>query len=99
MARSGPSSRWPRGSAAPAARLVQPAVLVVEDDRPLAEVVVEGLVRDAGMAVDVAYDGLDAADKLNLYPYDVVVLDRDLPSCTATVSAEASLARSSPAWS
>jgi DNA-binding response OmpR family regulator len=53
-------------------------ILVVEDDRPLAEVVVEGL-RDVGMAVDVAYDGLDAAGKLNLYPYDVVVLDRDLP--------------------
>lgn len=53
-------------------------VLVVEDDRPLADVVVEGL-RDQGMAVDVAYDGLDAAAKLDLHPYQVVVLDRDLP--------------------
>jgi DNA-binding response OmpR family regulator len=53
-------------------------ILVVEDDQPLADVVVEGL-RDAGMAVDVSYDGLDAAAKLNLFPYDVVVLDRDLP--------------------
>ena len=53
-------------------------VLLVEDDAPLAEVVLEGL-RDAGMAVDAAYDGLDAAAKLALYPYDVVVLDRDLP--------------------
>jgi DNA-binding response OmpR family regulator len=53
-------------------------ILVVEDDGPLADVLVEGL-RDAGMAVDVAYDGLDAAAKLDLYPYDVVVLDRDLP--------------------
>ena len=40
--------------------------------------IAEGL-RDQGMAVDVAYDGLEAATKLNLYPYDVVVLDRDLP--------------------
>jgi DNA-binding response OmpR family regulator len=31
------------------------------------------------MAVDIAYDGLEAAAKLNLNPYDVVVLDRDLP--------------------
>ena len=31
------------------------------------------------MAVDVAYDGLAGATKLNLNPYDVVVLDRDLP--------------------
>ena len=31
------------------------------------------------MAVDVAYDGLQAATKLDLNTYDVVVLDRDLP--------------------
>jgi DNA-binding response OmpR family regulator len=53
-------------------------VLVVEDARALADVVAEGL-RDEGIAVDVAYDGLDAARKLDLNPYDVVVLDRDLP--------------------
>ena len=53
-------------------------VLVVEDSRSLAEVLVEGL-RDQGMAVDAAYDGLEAAAKLDLNPYDVVVLDRDLP--------------------
>ncbi|WP_190214221.1 response regulator transcription factor [Kitasatospora indigofera] len=53
-------------------------VLVVEDARALAEVVAEGL-RDQGMAVDVAHDGLEAAAKLDLAPYDVVLLDRDLP--------------------
>ncbi|MEX0172209.1 response regulator transcription factor [Streptomyces sp. LMG1-1-1.1] len=53
-------------------------ILVVEDARSLAEVVAEGL-RDQGMAVDVAYDGLAAAAKLDLNRYDVVVLDRDLP--------------------
>nr|WP_221474518.1 response regulator transcription factor [Planomonospora venezuelensis] len=52
--------------------------MVVEDARPLAEVVAEGL-RDQGMAVDLAYDGLSAAAKLDLAAYDVVVLDRDLP--------------------
>src|SRR5215218_1213165 len=31
------------------------------------------------MAVDVAYDGSSALDKARLNPYDVVVLDRDLP--------------------
>ena len=54
-------------------------ILVVEDDHDLAEVVAEGL-RDQGMAVDVAYDGLTAAAKLDLTTYDVAVLDRDLPS-------------------
>ena len=53
-------------------------VLVVEDARALAEVLAEGL-RDQGMAVDLAHDGLEAAAKLDLTGYDVVVLDRDLP--------------------
>ena len=53
-------------------------VLVAEDARPLADVLAEGL-RDAGMAVDVARDGLEAAAKLDATAYDVVVLDRDLP--------------------
>jgi DNA-binding response OmpR family regulator len=51
---------------------------VVEDARALADVLVEGL-RDQGMAVDAAHDGLEAAAKLDLNAYDVVVLDRDLP--------------------
>ena len=53
-------------------------VLVVEDARRLADGIAEGL-RDEAMAVDVAYDGLEALAKLNLNHYDVVVLDRDLP--------------------
>jgi len=51
---------------------------VVEDARSLADVLVEGL-RDQGMAVDAAHDGLAAAAKLDVNAYDVVVLDRDLP--------------------
>ncbi|KAB8186423.1 response regulator transcription factor [Microbispora catharanthi] len=53
-------------------------ILVVEDERSLAEVVAEGL-RDQAMAVDISHDGLSAAAKLDLTAYDVVVLDRDLP--------------------
>jgi DNA-binding response OmpR family regulator len=53
-------------------------VLVVEDVPRFANRIAEGL-RDQGMAVDVAYDGREAAAKLDLHPYDVVVLDRDLP--------------------
>lgn len=53
-------------------------VLVVEDSRRLADVIVEGL-RDQGIAVDVAYDGREAAAKLDVNSYHVVVLDRDLP--------------------
>jgi DNA-binding response OmpR family regulator len=53
-------------------------VLVVEDMPRYANRIAEGL-RDQGMAVDVAYDGHEAASKVNLNPYDVVLLDRDLP--------------------
>jgi DNA-binding response OmpR family regulator len=53
-------------------------VLVVEDIPRHANRIAEGL-RDQGIAVDVAYDGQEAASKLNLSPYDVVILDRDLP--------------------
>jgi DNA-binding response OmpR family regulator len=53
-------------------------VLVVEDHAKLAMTMASGL-RRAGMAVDVVFDGQDALDHLALTPYDVVVLDRDIP--------------------
>jgi DNA-binding response OmpR family regulator len=53
-------------------------VLVVEDCQPLADLVVAGL-SDQGIAADVAYDGTEAAGKLAVNSYDVVVLDRTLP--------------------
>src|SRR5947208_10636250 len=53
-------------------------VLVVEDERLLADTIAEGLRRQA-MAVDVAYDGGAALERLAVNDYDVVVLDRDLP--------------------
>ncbi|MEU6285397.1 response regulator transcription factor [Streptomyces sp. NPDC047028] len=53
-------------------------VLVVEDEEFLAEMIAEGLRRDA-LAADVARDGHEALRKLALGAYDVMVLDRDLP--------------------
>jgi DNA-binding response OmpR family regulator len=53
-------------------------VLVVEDIPRHANRIAEGL-RDQGIAVDVAYDGREAISKINVNPYDVVLLDRDLP--------------------
>jgi DNA-binding response OmpR family regulator len=53
-------------------------VLVVEDNEVVAGAVAEGL-RDQGMAVDLAGDGATALEKAGLAPYDVIVLDRDLP--------------------
>jgi DNA-binding response OmpR family regulator len=53
-------------------------VLVIEDDRELAEGVATGL-RRARMAVDVALDGESGLVKALVQSYDVIVLDRDLP--------------------
>ena len=53
-------------------------VLVVEDARPLAGAIADGL-RGQAMAVDVAFDGRAAQECLAVNDYDVVILDRDLP--------------------
>jgi DNA-binding response OmpR family regulator len=53
-------------------------VLVVEDERNLADAIARGLRRQ-GMAVDVAYDGDAGHEMAHVTRYDVVVLDRDLP--------------------
>ena len=64
-------------------------VLVIEDDEELAETVAAGL-RQARMAVDVALDGEAGLARALVHDYDVIVLDRDLPACTAIRSAPGS---------
>jgi DNA-binding response OmpR family regulator len=54
-------------------------VLVIEDDRELAEAVATGL-RRAQLAVDVALDGKAGLERALITSYDVIVLDRDLPT-------------------
>jgi len=69
-------------------------VLVVEDEQLLADTIASGLRRQA-MAVDVAYDGEAALERVAVNDYDVVVLDRDLPLvsgdqvCAVLVESEA----------
>jgi DNA-binding response OmpR family regulator len=53
-------------------------ILVVEDEPLLADAVAQGLRHEAH-AVDVAYDGAAALERIDVNDYDVVVLDRDLP--------------------
>jgi DNA-binding response OmpR family regulator len=53
-------------------------VLVVEDEPLMADAVAEWLRREA-LAVDVAYDGPAALERLWTNQYDVLILDRDLP--------------------
>jgi DNA-binding response OmpR family regulator len=56
-------------------------VLVADDERLLADTIAVGL-RRAAMAVDVAYDGGQAIEKIQVNRYDVAVLDRDMPGET-----------------
>jgi DNA-binding response OmpR family regulator len=53
-------------------------VLVIDDDRELAEALGVGLRREQ-LAVDVAVDGQDGLERALVTEYDVIVLDRDLP--------------------
>lgn len=53
-------------------------VLVIEDDEEMAEAVATGL-RQAQMAVDVAFDGLGGFARAVNNEYEVIVIDRDLP--------------------
>src|ERR687886_367704 len=53
-------------------------VLIVEDERYMAEAIRDGL-RRAAIAADIAGDGDTALKLLGLNAYDVAVLDRDIP--------------------
>ncbi|UCR90574.1 response regulator transcription factor [Mycetocola spongiae] len=69
-------------------------VLVVEDEVYLAEALQAGLRLEA-IAADIVGDGDAALERLAVYDYDVVVLDRDIPGthgddvCRAIVAAGA----------
>lgn len=51
---------------------------MVEDETELAEALGRGLRRD-GYAVDVAFDGGGALERMSYTPYDLVLLDLNLP--------------------
>ena len=53
-------------------------VLIVEDDRKLADFVARGL-RAEGFAVDLAADGREGRGHIDSYQYDVLILDLMLP--------------------
>jgi DNA-binding response OmpR family regulator len=53
-------------------------ILVVEDEQDLADAVAKGLRRE-GYAVDTAYTGDEATEKLDVNTYDLVCLDLNLP--------------------
>jgi DNA-binding response OmpR family regulator len=61
-------------------------ILVVEDDRKVARFVRQGL-EEEGHAVDVAADGEEGGQLAHVNPYDVIVLDVQLPQKNGLVLA------------
>lgn len=71
---------WVKGLKGSAAleTLVMAKVLVVEDDKDLAQTV-ERYLKGQGFDVDRVADGLEASSHLRTYPYDLILLDWQLP--------------------
>lgn len=53
-------------------------ILIVEDDRKIANAIKKGLQQES-FAVDVSYDGQDGFGQASTIEYDLIVLDRMLP--------------------
>ncbi|MDX6283858.1 MAG: hypothetical protein QOH03_4929 [Kribbellaceae bacterium] len=53
-------------------------LLIVEDERRLADALARGLTAE-GFAVDVCYDGADGLRRATITPYDLLLLDVNLP--------------------
>ncbi|OGG03846.1 DNA-binding response regulator [Candidatus Gottesmanbacteria bacterium RBG_16_37_8] len=53
-------------------------ILVIEDERRLANVIKKGLIED-GFAVDLSFDGEDGQYLAESEPYDLIILDLMLP--------------------
>ncbi len=53
-------------------------ILVIEDEKDLADAIARGLSQQA-YSVDIAYDGLAGLELSEIYSYDLLILDLNLP--------------------
>ena len=53
-------------------------VLVVEDE-PINREIVSELIREAGLSVDIAENGLEALDKVTASRFDLILMDMQMP--------------------
>ncbi len=58
-------------------------ILLVEDEKKLADIVARGLKAE-GFSVDIAADGAEALDLATSYAYDAIILDIMLPKLSGT---------------
>jgi two-component system sensor histidine kinase/response regulator len=60
-------------------RFPQGGRVLLAEDNPINRQVAQELLRDAGLTVDCANNGLEALQRLELTPYDVVLMDVQMP--------------------
>src|SRR5690349_887640 len=53
-------------------------ILIIDDDKPLASVLGDWLRVD-NHVVDLVHDGLEGVSRLEFYPYDLIILDINMP--------------------
>jgi PAS domain S-box-containing protein len=75
---SGASEPMPLALGANAGSLRGARVLIAED-KPLNQLVARGLLEKMGAAVDIANNGLEAVEQALAHPYDVVLMDLQMP--------------------
>jgi CheY-like chemotaxis protein len=71
------------------------SILVVEDDDLVRHVIADAL-QEAGFAVALATDGLDALDQIDQHPPDAILLDLRMPQMDGWQFLET--CRAAPAW-
>jgi len=55
------------------------ARILLAEDEPINQEVSRGLLEDAGLAVDLAEDGVQAVEMATLTPYDLILMDMQMP--------------------
>jgi CheY-like chemotaxis protein len=58
---------------------IQGARVLLVEDNDINQIVASELLADAGLEVDIAHDGLMAIEMVQAIPYDVVLMDMQMP--------------------
>jgi CheY-like chemotaxis protein len=74
-----PRTAAPKGGKAPAAPQMRPLRILVVEDNQVNQLLATVLLGKAGHRIDVAGDGLEALDAVSARPYDLVLMDVQMP--------------------